>query len=280
MSKRKTDLSEYLTDSQRLEYKDKAVRSNIVDSDWSNLQLVRLVAIGRRFTKVSFANTTFDACYLRDCQFDCCNFTGARFCSTNLHGAKFTGCIFDYATFERTIIDDAVLTDNCPAYENQKMRFARSLRTNYQQIGDPAAANHAIRVELDATEVHLRKAWSSNDHYYRKKYPGLVSRTVQFLSWAKFKLLDYVWGNGESITSLLRAVVVLIAAIAAVDLITNPAPFTSAEAMGALWRAPQIFFGVTSPDYISPAWLTLVTILRLIAFGFFMAILIKRFNRR
>lgn len=154
----------HLTRCHRVEYKDKALKANIAVNDWSNLQLIRLVAIKKRFTKVNFSNTASDACYLRDCQFDSCNFTGAKFSSTNLHGAKFTGCIFDYGTFERTIIDVAVLTDNCPAHENQKMRFARSLRTKYQQIGDAAAANHAILVELDATEIHLRKSWKSNDH--------------------------------------------------------------------------------------------------------------------
>lgn len=275
-----TDISKHLTDSHRIEHKDKAVPKDIANSDWSNLQLVRLVAIGKRFTKVSFANTTFDSCYLRDCQFDSCNFTGAKFTSTNFHGAKFTGCVFDYATFERTIIDDAILTDNCPAYENQKMRFARSLRTNYQQIGDAAAANHAIRVELDATEIHLRKAWQSNDRYYRKKYPGFINRTKQFISWAKFRLLDYIWGNGESVTAFFRAVAVLIAFIAILDLSLNPSKFSLPDVSAALWRAPQIFLGIASPDYISPGWLTIITLVRLIAFGLFMSILIKRFNRR
>ena len=274
------DLSQHLTDSRRIEFKDKAVRANVENGDWSNLQLTRLVAIERRFTKVKFANTTFDACYLRNCQFDRCNFTGVRFTSTNLHGAKFTGCIFDYATFERTIIDDHVLTDNCPAHENQKMRFARSLRTNYQQIGDATAANHAIRVELDATETHLRKAWKSNDHYYRTKYPGFLSRAKQFLSWVRFKLLDYVWGNGESISALLRTVIVFVAAIAILDLALDPTPFDSIDIVASLWRAPQIFLGVASPNYILPGWLTIITVVRLIAFGFFMSILIKRFNRR
>jgi hypothetical protein len=274
------DHSHLLTDSHRVVYQDKALKTDITNGDWSNLQLVRFVAINKRIRKVNFANTAFDACYLRDCQFDSCDFTGARFTSTNLHGAKFIGCVFDYATFERTIIDDAVLTDNCPAYENQKMRFARSLRTNYQQIGDAAGANHAIRVELDATEIHLRKAWSSNDRYYRTKYSGLTARAKQFASWLKFKILDYVWGNGESILALLRAVIILILSIAILDIATDPAPLTSIEPITALWRAPQIFFGVVAPKHISAGWLTTITVLRLISFGFFMAILIKRFNRR
>ena len=275
-----SDISPLLIDSHRVEHKDKAVSKDVANSDWSNLQLIRLVAIKRRFIKAKFANTTFDSCYLRDCQFDSCDFTGAKFSSTNLHGAKFTGCTFDYATFERTIIDDAILTDNCPAYENLKMRFARSLRTNYQQIGDAAAANRAIRVELDATEVHLRKAWKSNDHYYRKKYPGFLNRTKKFISWANFRLLHYIWGNGENLISFLRAVTLLIAAIAIIDCSLNPSEFSLPDAYAALWRAPQTFLGIAPPSYISPGWLTIITLFRLIFFGLCMSILIKRFNRR
>lgn len=272
--------AQHLTDSHRVEYTDKAVRENVANSDWSNLQLARLVAIGKRFTKVDFSNSTFDACYLRNCRFDSCNFTGARFSSTNLHGANFVGCIFDYATFERTIVDDAILTDNCPSHENQKMRFARNLRTNYQQIGDAAAANHAIRVEFDATEVHLRKSWKSNDYYYRKKYPGITHRTQQFFYWLNFKLLDFAWGNGESIPALIRAAILVTIAIAILDLTLDPEPFTSQTTLASFWRAPQVFLGITAPHYISPAWLATIALVRLIALGLFMSTLIKRFNRR
>ena len=68
--------------SHRREYKDKALKASMANSDWSNLQLVRFVAVKKRFTNISFANTTFDASYLRDSQFDSCNFSGARFTST------------------------------------------------------------------------------------------------------------------------------------------------------------------------------------------------------
>lgn len=277
---RLVDISQDLAESHRIEHKDKAVPNDLSNKDWSNIQFVRLVAIKKRFTKVNFKNTTFDNCYLRDCQFDSCNFTGSKFTSTNLHGAKFTGCTFDYATFDRTIIDDAILTDNCPAYENQKMRFARSLRTNFQQIGDTVAANIAIRVELDATEIHLRKAWKSNDHYYRKKYPGLVNRTKQFAYWIKFKLMDYIWGNGESFIALFRAVAFIIVAIAIIDISLSPSKFAFSDAYATLWRSPQIFLGIVQPSHISPGWLTIIALVRLTAFGLFMSMVIKRFNRR
>ena len=270
-------ISKQLRDSGREEIKDKAVPEDIGSSDWSNTQFVRLVAIGKRFTKVNFSSSTFDSCYLRNCQFDRCNFTGAHFVSTNMHGAKFRGCVFDYALFERTVIDDDVLTDNCPSHENLKMRFARSLRMNYQQMGNAFGVNRAIRVELDATEVHLYKAWRANDHYYRTKYRGALRRAIAFLSWLKFKFLDYAWGNGESLLSLLRAVLVILVLIVGLDFSYNP---IAQPILAGSLRAPSIFFGVAQPEYIPLGWLTVIVILRLVFFGFFMAIVIKRFNRR
>jgi hypothetical protein len=75
--------------------------------------------------------------------------------------------------FERTFVDNDILNTGCPGFENLKMRFARTLRMNYQQLGDAKSANKAITVELQASEVYLHKAWQSNESYYRKKYGGL-----------------------------------------------------------------------------------------------------------
>ncbi len=121
----------------------------------------------KTFSRVDFRWSFFDGCYIRDCLFDSCDFTGCRFVSTHLPGAIFTGCKFDYATFERTPTDPGILDTQCPGYENLKLRFARALRANFQQLGDATAVNKAMKIELDATEVHLKKAWHSNESYYR-----------------------------------------------------------------------------------------------------------------
>jgi hypothetical protein len=135
-------------------------------------------------------------------------------------------------------------------------------------------------VELEATEVHLHKAWKSNDHYYRKKYPGFLNRARQFVSWLKFKILHYIWGNGESVAALLTAVAALVAALAALDLYLNPLISELSNIYASLLRAPQILLGINPPNYFSPVWMTIITLVRLIAFALFMSILIKRFNRR
>ena len=84
----------------------------------------------------AFKYTIFDTCYFRNCVFDSCDFTGCRFSGTNLIGATFDGCKFDYVIFERTQVDNDSLHAGCPGWENLALRFASTLRTNYQGLGD------------------------------------------------------------------------------------------------------------------------------------------------
>ena len=221
----------------------------------------------------------FDECYLRNCVFDSCDFTGCRFASTNLHGSTFQGCKFDYCTFERTTIENDILDSGCPGHENLKMRFARSLRMNYQQLGDAKSANKSIQVELQATEIYLHKAWRSNESYYRKKYAGL-KRAKMFAEWLGFKTLDFVWGNGESTYKLLRSTLLLLAIIGFIDWIA----FSHLSGLSGLARSavlsPQIFFGLQSNQDYPGVYATAILLTRLTAIAFFLSIVIKRFNRR
>lgn len=268
-----------LSDSNRVHEIDKKV-----DADVSNVQLinhlfVRLVAKGHRFINVDFKYSIFDACYLRNCTFDSCDFTGCRFVGTNLYGSSFAGCKFDYSSFEKTVIDNDILDTGCPGSENLKMRFARALRMNYQQLGDAVSANKAIGVELQATEVHLRKAWHSNESYYRKKYTGW-KRAKSFLEWAEFKVLDFIWGNGESALKLTRAIIFILVMMSMIDAVAFKDPQRLGSYAQAFFEAPQVFLGTLSPTNYPNSYLTSILLVRLVTFGFFMSIIIKRFNRR
>ncbi len=274
-----TDDIAKLPNSGRREYKDKALRNDLAGANWQNILFVRLIAKGRTFKNVNFKYCIFDSCYFRDSTFDNCDFTGCRFVSTNMHGATFSGCKFDYAAFERTVVDDSILSSSCPGQENMRMRFARTLRTNYQQLGDASAANKAIKIELEATGAHLLKAWHSNESYHRKKYRRL-DRLKMFFSWVSFKSLDWIWGNGESLPKLLMSVGVVLLVIFVVDFSSQIGLPSEIGAWDSILRSPQIFFGITTPKEISPNWLTAFVFFRLITFGFFMSIIIKRFNRR
>jgi hypothetical protein len=87
---------------------------------------------------------------------------------------------------------------------------------NYQQLGDASSVNRAIRVELEATHMHLLKAWKSNEAYYRHKYTG-VARFAAFCHWLDFRALDLIWGNGESTWKLCRTVALLVVIVAVID---------------------------------------------------------------
>jgi len=160
------------------------------------------------FKNVSFLHCVFEGCYINNCVFDSCDFTGCRFIASNFHQTTFAGCDFRYATFERTHIDSEILDSEAPKEENLRMHFSRSLRMNYQQLGDAKSVNKAISIELGAMSAYLYKSWISKETYYKHKYGGVLKSTIQLLRWIEFWLLHAIWGNGESILKLIRSLAV------------------------------------------------------------------------
>lgn len=268
-----------LETSQRTTHTDKMFKEKEVNTGYPNTLFVRLVGLRIVFTNVDFKYCIFDAAYLRKCTFESCDFTGCRFINSNLVGSSFNGCKFDYATFEKTQIDTDILQSGCPSAENLKLKFARSLRMNYQQLGDAKAANKAISIELRATEDHLYKAWNSPESYYRNKYKGFVRASV-FVEWLEFKLLDFVWGNGESAYKLFRAVFLVLILITMYDVFNYGNRNLISNYWFSFMKSPQILFGVNGSSEYPSSFLALVFATRLVMFGFFMSIIIKRFNRR
>lgn len=247
--------------------------------DYAFKVYIRLNAKKQSFKNVNFQHSIFDTCYFNKCIFDSCDFTGCRFVGCNLHQSAFSGCKFEYAVFERCQIDDDILEREAPQRENLKMRFARTLRMNFQQIGDAKAVNKAISLELVATESYLKKSWSSSETYYREKYPGW-KRVPQFFKWLEFRVLDAIWGNGESTLKLLRTILVIHMLIAAYDTIQFRNPWDIKDYALSLAASPGIFFGIANP-HAYPIWFSsLVGAARLLGFAFLTAILVKRFGRR
>jgi Pentapeptide repeats (8 copies) len=268
-----------MKDSGREKLSDRKFDVPISNEAFTNKLFERLVALKVEFRNINFRYCIFDAAYLRNCNFDSCDFTGCRFVNCNLSGSSFNGCIFDYANFEKTHVDSDILDAGCPGHENLKLKFARSLRMNYQQIGDAKSANKAISIELQATEDHLHKAWKSKESYYRKKYKGF-DRFKVFGEWMQFKILDLIWGNGESAWKLCRAVLAVFITIALIHVVNFDDPLLIKSYGEALLKSPQIFLGVESPPIYPALYLTAILLTRLIMFGFFMSIIIKRFSRR
>ena len=150
---------------------------------------------------------------------------------------------------------------------------------NYQQLGDAKSVNKAIAVELLATEAHLHKAWSSTESYYRRKYRG-YKRFQAFTEWMAFKILDFLWGNGESALKLLRAVIIALFLISMVDATVFRDRNLVESYTHALAEAPQIFLGTISSASYPRLCFTFIMLFRLVVFGFLTAIIVKRFNRR
>jgi hypothetical protein len=239
----------------------------------------RLNAKKIKFNNVSFQHSFFDGCYFNNCIFDSCDFTGCRFIGCNLHQSSFVGCKFDYAVFERCQIDDDILEREAPREENLKMRFARSLRMNFQQIGDAKAVNRAISLELEATSSYLKKSWSSSETYYQTKYMGW-KKVPQFFKWLEFKVLDIIWGNGEDTLKLLRSIIAVHFAIAVYDTISFGNHWDIRDYATSFISSPGVFFGIVAPHNY-PVWFSSgVAATRLLGFAFLTAILVKRFGRR
>ncbi len=268
-----------IKDSGREKLSDKKFDLPVADKSFVNKLFERLVASNITFKKIDFRYCVFDAAYIRNCSFQDCDFTGCKFLNCNLPGSSFSGCTFNYATFDKTYIDNDILDNGCPGFENLKLKFARSLRLNYQQIGDSKSVNKAIAIELQATESHLKKAWSSKESYYRRKYQGR-ERVKVFFEWFEFKILDFVWGNGESACKLCRAAGLILVLIWLFHVFLFSNSNLTDSCIEALFISPQIFLGTYAPESYPNLYLTGILLVRLVMFGFFMSIIIKRFNRR
>lgn len=272
-------MSEHLRPTGRRVSTDEAIEADLGGEELRNHQFQRLVAVGKKFVQCDFSYSTFDSAYLRNCLFDTCQFVGCKFKDSNLRGSQFTGCTFDYAEFTQTQVDQEILSTGLPGYENLQQKFARTLRINFEQIGDAVAVNKAIKTELAATRTHLLKAWRSHESYYRKKYKGLT-RFQAFLEWAVFAFLDFYWGNGESIWKLLRFLVIVLVIIAIGDVLLLGKPSALHSYYIAATRSCEVFFGTSTPKVYNGILLSLLALIRYVMLACLVSIIVKRFSRR
>jgi hypothetical protein len=267
-------------DSTKSPLNDKRFEEDESNSAYIGLVFVRLSAKGRKFYNVDFRYSTFDACYFRNAQFISCDFTGCRFVGSNFHGATFSECKFDYASFEKTMIDPTILDTEYPKPENLRARFARTLRMNFAQLGDVASANKAMKLELEATGIHCRKAVFSKEKYYRSKYTGVLWWKALW-ELVLFWFGDFVWGNGESLGRLLRCVLLVLLAMTVFDVVNFGSPNLMSSWGTSFIRSFDVFMGAPfyPVEYPKP-YIGIVTLFRLIFIAFLVSILFKRISRR
>lgn len=245
------------------------------NEDISVRRLSHVFAVNVAFFDISFKQCDFTNCYFRNCRFIRCNFTGATIKDSNFRGSQFEECDFRYTSWEKTILDEHFLNICLPSEENLARDLARSLRVNFSQIGNYEAVNKAASIEVSLTGQHLYNAAYSRQSYYRGKYKGW-SRVSHAIGHTRWKALDLLWGNGESIlrVAISGLVVIILATLA---LMREHTQFIFSD---ALWSAFTGFWGVQSGVELPASFTVTLTIIRFILFGLFMAILVKRLSRR
>ncbi|SEJ35564.1 Pentapeptide repeat-containing protein [Myroides marinus] len=256
----------------------------IEDIKYDNYLFVRGIATDFIFRNIDFSKTIFDSCYFKDCRFINCKFEGAKFMNSNLQGSYYRECNFDYVLFEKTFVDFEIF-ECAPKWDNLRFRFARSLKLNYASLGDYIKASKAVAIELEATLSHLKSSWLSGEQHYVKKYGGLKGRGEQGLKWIKVFLLDFVWGNGESLRRLIRLNLILFFVLT----IYHYYEVTTAKFSDFLdiflIKIPANYFNIKlkNPcffDYYPTGLSLFLVISRLVCFGLLMSIIIKKYNRR
>ena len=264
-----------LIDHSKPVIEDKEFSSDVRDQNLTQQVLRRVFAVEKTFIGVSFKQSEISECYFRNCRFIRCDFTGTSIRRSNFRGSQYEECKFQYSTWEHTQLDEEFL-DNClPSEENLARDLVRSLRVNFGHIGNYAAVNKAASIEVALTGQHLFHAAYSKQSYYRSKYKGWV-RAIHAARHVRWKALDLLWGNGESIVRILltgTSTVVLWAIFLAWS---NP-QFSWPQSLVA---AAYAFWGVNGGPPLPSNQLTLLTIVRFVLFGLFMAILVKRLARR
>ena len=264
-----------LIDHSKPIIEDKEFSSDVRDQDLTQQLLRRVFAVEKTFIGVSFKQSEISECYFRNCRFIRCDFTGASIRRSNFRGSQYEECKFQYSTWEHTQLDEEFL-DNClPSEENIARDLVRSLRVNFGHIGNYAAVNKAASIEVMLTGQHLFHAAYSKQSYYRSKYKGW-DRVFHAARHVRWKALDLLWGNGESIVRILLTGVSTVILWAIFLAWSNP-QFPWPQSLVAVSYA---FWGVSGSTLLPSLQLTLLTIVRFVLFGLFMAILVKRLARR
>ena len=255
--------------------KNKEIQSDVHNEDLSRKILKRVFAVNLTFENVKFMQADFVDCYFRNCNFIGCDFTGSSFLNSNFRGSRYEGCQFKYSTWENTHLDEDFLENCLPSEENLARDLVRTLRVNYGQIGNYEAVNKAASVEVALTGKHLFSAAYSKQFYYRSKYKGLqrISHGYQHFQW---KVLDLLWGNGESLIRTILSGAFLLA-VCATCISWNNQELKWPDAMSLVVKS---FFGVSTEPALPDWQLASLTALQLLLVGLFLAIVIKRLARR
>jgi uncharacterized protein YjbI with pentapeptide repeats len=265
-----------LIDHKKEKIEDKEFSGDVSGGDYSRKEIYRVFAVSKTFTDVNFSQSNLNSCYFRNCRFVRCNFTGTSFKECYLKGASFPESSLKYTTFSSSHLDGAILDNSLPAEENLARDLVRALRVNFAQVGNYEAVNKAASIEVKLTGIHLYKAAYSRESYYRGKehYSGFGRVKAIFLH-ARWKFLDLLWGNGESLFKIIMS------SLAFVILMSLVVCLSSSESFGdILIPVFYVFWGVKSGLEIASPFTLVLTVFRLLFFSLFVSVLVKRLAKR
>jgi len=256
-------------------YENHFFNKDVDDITFVFMVLKRVGATGKVISNANFSYCILEDCYFKNCKFRNCNFNGTIFRNSNFHASKFENCNFEYAEFHGARFPEYIL-ESSPSKENLHQKFAQRLKVNFQNLGEQKLALLATKAELSATERFLFKAWfdSKDGSYYRKKYPGR-KRAFKFVEWSTFRILKFVWGNGQSFTYLARTTGVAIISVAVVSYFVRTDESTGI--IETALKSPALFFGSykeTVPEYFNAT----ILVIRLILFSLFISMLVRKWT--
>lgn len=256
----------------KVEVADQAFKEVPKGESFLQHAFVRAYAVDVTFDNVSFKQCNMTSCYFRKCTFVDCDFTGAIIKDSNFAKSQFNNCDFRYSSWEKTIVDPAILDTGLPSEFNLARDFVRSLRVNFTQIGNQDAVNKAAAIEVGLTGKHLWHAATSKESYYRSKYRGWdrLHVFVQFFWW---QLLDLLWGNGESPWKVLFWAIATPTIFACFN-------YPGTTFMNNLHSSLCAFLGLPLPSQLSILFAAPLTVARYILFGLFVSLLVRKFSRR
>jgi len=261
------------------------------NEDFSGSQFIDFGAKSCKFRKCRFDHCTFLRAYFRNADFEDCSFIGSKFRDSTFRGAVFRdGAVFNYSTFRASIMPPAEMLRNQPSEPNLKLKYARSLRQNFSELGMHDEARKFFLVELSAEYDHYCRAVSGSEPYYSNKYPTLAKRLPFY--WKRFahRSEELVWGHGVKPYRLAISTAVGILALTLSFIIIGEGyggeAFLSspATAIGdALYYTLLNFFSATHTFATGTPLAKLLTVLTqlygYLTLGLFVAVVYRRLSR-
>lgn len=241
-----------------------------------------------KFKQIDFSHCTFINCHFSWAQFEDVNFVDCRFINCNFGDITLIACDFRYAKFDGCYIQYRHLKPNLPAHPNQRRELTRNLAIECLNMGDADEYRFYYFEERKASEEHFWKTFIREEEWYKNKY-GNWEAISGLAKLFRSKISKYLWGYGESVSSLLAfiGIIILMFSLLYYNLTSS---FIKNSVIVSLNYAESLSFSISnffsiSTDFISNDKLCLTLsiaehVIGLVLTGFLVAALFRSINRR